>query len=734
MTSTQPDPFASDHDLRRLMSTTHPDPHSFLGAHDAPGGNTILRTLRPNAISVSAVIGGVDYPMHHQTDDLFVVTVPITDLIDYRYRVVYPDGHGGTTEFVVADGYRFLPSIGDLDLHLFSEGRHEELWKVLGAHTVTYTTPDGDVPGTTFSVWAPNAHGVVVIGDFDGWSGRSTPMRSMGPSGVWELFIPDVGEGTLYKFRIHGADGTLHDKADPMARRTEVPPATASVVTRSNFVWSDDDWIERRIESEPTREPMSVYEVHLGSWRKGLDYRELAEQLGAYVIEKGFTHVEFLPVAEHPFGGSWGYQVTSYYAPTARFGKPDDFRYLVDHLHSLGISVLIDWVPAHFPKDEWALARFDGTPLYENADPMRGEQLDWGTYVFDFGRREVRNFLVANALYWIDEFHVDGLRVDAVASMLYLDYSRPAGGWRPNIYGGRENLEAVQFLQETNATVHKLFPGAVTVAEESTAWPGVTRMTDLGGLGFSLKWNMGWMHDTLGYLGRDQIHRSFHHHEITFSLMYAWSENFVLPLSHDEVVHGKGTLWSRMPGDSWTKAAGVRVFLAYQWSHPGKQLLFMGQEFGQTAEWADNRSLDWYQLQGWEGELHQGISALTTDLNRVYRERPALFTQDTDPQGYEWIDANDTANNVISFLRWGSDGSVVACLFNFSGADRSDYRVGLPRAGTWIEILNTDAAAYSGAGRGNLGAVEADGEGWHGRPVSASVTIPANSAIWLAPA
>ncbi|MGV9480074.1 1,4-alpha-glucan branching protein GlgB [Gordonia aichiensis] len=734
MTSTMPDPFASDHDLRRLMSTTHPDPHSFLGAHDAPGGYTILRTLRPDAISVSAVIGGIDYPMHHQTDDLFVVTVPVADLIDYRYRVVYPDGQGGTREFIVADGYRFLPSIGELDLHLFSEGRHEELWKVLGAHIVTYTTPDGEVSGTTFSVWAPNAHGVVVIGDFDGWSGRSAPMRSMGPSGVWELFIPDVGEGTLYKFRVHGADGAIHDKADPMARRTEVPPATASVVTDSRYAWSDDDWIERRTVSEPTREPMSVYEVHLASWRKGLDYRELAEQLGDYVTEKGFTHVEFLPVAEHPFGGSWGYQVTSYYAPTSRFGTPDDFRYLVDHLHSLGIAVLIDWVPAHFPKDEWALARFDGTPLYENADPMRGEQLDWGTYVFDFGRREVRNFLVANAIYWIDEFHVDGLRVDAVASMLYLDYSRPTGGWRPNIYGGRENLEAVQFLQETNATVHKLFPGAVTVAEESTAWPGVTRMTDLGGLGFSFKWNMGWMHDTLGYLGRDQIHRSFHHHEITFSLMYAWSENFVLPLSHDEVVHGKGTLFSRMPGDSWTKAAGVRVFLAYQWSHPGKQLLFMGQEFGQTAEWADNRSLDWYQLQGWEGELHRGISALTTDLNRIYRNSPALFSQDTDSAGYEWIDANDTANNVISFLRWGSDGSVMACLFNFSGIDRSDYRVGLPRGGTWTEVLNTDAAAYSGAGKGNLGAVTADGPGWHGREVSASVMLPANSAIWLAPA
>lgn len=727
-----PDPFAPEHDLRRLESLTHPDPHAFLGAHDAGTGFTILRTLRPNAVSATAVIGGVDYPMTAQTDDLFVVAVPIAGLIDYRYRVDYPDGAGGIASHLVADGYRFLPSVGDTDRHLFGEGRHERLWEVLGARQVSYTTPDGDVSGTAFSVWAPNAHGVAVIGDFD-WTGRSAPMRSLGSSGIWEVFLPDIGAGTQYKFRVHGADGVIHEKADPMAQATNVPPATASVVTYSDYQWSDHEWIARRETSAPATEPMSIYEVHLASWRSGLSYREVAEQLGDYLLEKGFTHVEFLPVAEHPFGGSWGYQVTSYYAPTARFGSPDDFRYLVDHLHSLGIGVLVDWVPAHFPKDEWALARFDGTALYEHADPMRGEQLDWGTYVFDFGRHEVRNFLVANALFWFEEFHIDGLRVDAVASMLYLDYSRPAGGWRPNIYGGRENLEAVQFLQEANATVHKHFPGVVTIAEESTAWPGVTRMTDLDGLGFSFKWNMGWMHDTLGYLGRDQVHRSFHHHEITFSMMYAWSENFVLPLSHDEVVHGKGTLWSRMPGDSFTKAAGVRVFLAYQWAHPGKQLLFMGQEFGQTREWAEGRSLDWSQMSGWEGEYHSGISALVTDLNRVYRDTPALYSRDTDPTGYEWIDANDTANNVISFLRYGSDGSVIACLFNFSGSDRADYRVGLPAAGTWAEILNTDSCAYEGSGKGNLGSVVTDDKPWHARPVSATVLLPANSAIWLTP-
>ncbi|MFT4125920.1 MAG: 1,4-alpha-glucan branching protein GlgB [Gordonia sp. (in: high G+C Gram-positive bacteria)] len=727
----QPDPAAPAHDLERLDTLTHLDPHAFLGAHDTGTGFTILRTLRPGAVSVSAVIGGVDHPMVRQTDDLFVVAVPIADLADYRYRVTYPDGHGGTHESVVADGYRFLPSVGEMDLHLFAEGRHETLWQMLGAQPVSYTTPDGPVAGTAFRVWAPNAHGIGVIGEFDP-TGRAHPMRRLGTSGVWEVFIPDITAGTAYRFRVHGADGVIRDKADPLAQATTVPPAKVSVVAESAYVWDDADWLAARAASTPVTEPMSIYEVHLGSWRKGLDYRSLAAELGAYLVERGFTHVEFLPVAEHPFGGSWGYQVTSYYAPTARFGSPDDFRYLVDHLHSLGIGVIVDWVPAHFPKDEWALARFDGGPLYEHPDPMRGEQLDWGTYVFDFGRPEVRNFLVANALYWFAEFHVDGLRVDAVASMLYLDYSRPAGGWRPNIHGGRENLEAVQFLQETNATVHKHFPGVVTIAEESTAWPGVTRMTDLGGLGFTFKWNMGWMHDTLGYFGRDQIHRSFHHHEITFSMMYAWSENFVLPLSHDEVVHGKGTLWTRMPGDAITKAAGVRTFLAYQWAHPGKQLLFMGQEFAQVREWADDRSLDWSQLEGWEGELHAGIAALVGDLNRTYRTRPALYSRDTDPGGYEWIDANDTTNNVLSFLRRGTDGSLVACLFNFSGAPHADYRVGLPAAGVWQEILNTDAHVYAGTGAGNLGQVTTDDVGWHGREQSARVMLPANSAIWLA--
>jgi 1,4-alpha-glucan branching enzyme len=455
----------------------------------------------------------------------------------------------------------------------------------------------------------------------------------------------------------------------------------------------------------------------------------MAEQLADYVLETGFTHVELLPVAEHPFGGSWGYQVTSYYAPTSRFGSPDDFRYFVDHLHEKGIGVIVDWVPAHFPKDEWALARFDGGPLYEHGDPRRGEQLDWGTLVFDFGRREVRNFLVANALFWLDEFHIDGLRVDAVASMLYLDYSRPEGGWTPNIYGGRENLEAVSFLQEMNATVHKKFQGVVTVAEESTAWPGVTRPTNVGGLGFNMKWNMGWMHDTLGFLGRDPIHRSFHHHEITFSLVYAWSENYVLPISHDEVVHGKGTLWTRMPGDDHAKAAGMRGLLAYMWAHPGKQLLFMGQEFGQTREWSEERSLDWHQLD--EGPLHRGVLTLISDLNAVYRAHSSLWTLDTSPSGYSWIDANDTENNVLSFLRYGSDGSVVACIFNFSGVTHDDYRVGLPEPGRWIEILNTDATSYGGSGVGNLGEVTATSHSWHGRPSSAQVALPANGAIWI---
>ncbi|MGB6146172.1 MAG: 1,4-alpha-glucan branching enzyme, partial [Mycolicibacter algericus] len=539
-------------DINRLLSGVYHDPHAILGAHD-DGERTVIRTLRPGAAAVTVLVGGDRLPMKQVAEGLFAATLPFADLIDYRLLIDYP---GVAEPQTVADGYRFLPTLGEVDLHLFAEGRHERLWDVLGAHPRAFTTADGTVTGVSFAVWAPNARGVGLISDVTGWEGIGAPMRALGSSGVWELFWPGFPIGGLYKFRIHGADDVVTERADPMAFSAEVPPQTASRVTTSGHTWHDDEWMSRRPAGNPALEAMSVYEVHLGSWRPGLSYRQLAVELTEYVVQHGFTHVELLPVAEHPFGGSWGYQVTSYYAPTARFGTPDDFRALVDALHRAGIGVIVDWVPAHFPKDAWALGRFDGTPLYEHADPRRGEQLDWGTYVFDFGRPEVRNFLVANALYWLTEFHVDGLRVDAVASMLYLDYSRPEGGWTPNIHGGRENLEAVQFLQELNATAHRVAPGIVTIAEESTSWPGVTRDTSLGGLGFSMKWNMGWMHDTLSYLGHDPVHRSYHHHEMTFSMLYAYSENFVLPISHDEVVHGKGTLWTRMPGDDHAKAAG----------------------------------------------------------------------------------------------------------------------------------------------------------------------------------
>lgn len=712
-------------DLMLLAAGTHPDPHTVLGAHPHPGG-TAVRVLRPHAETVFALVGAAEHPLDPLGHGVFAAVLPYPGIDDYRIRAHYP---GGPTT-VTADGYRFLPTVGEFDLHLIGEGRHERLWEVLGAHHRRYTTLDGEVVGTSFAVWAPNARGVTVLGDFDHWAGTLAPMRSLGSSGVWEVFVPGVGPGTRYKYRVHGADGRTVDHADPFAFATEVPPADASVVTRSDHRWTDQDWLDRRAATDPVRSPMSVYEVHLGSWQPGLGYRELATRLADYVDAAGFTHVELLPVAEHPFGGSWGYQVTSYYAPTARFGSPDDFRWFVDHLHGRGIGVLLDWVPAHFPRDAWALARFDGTPLYEHADPRRGEQPDWGTYVFDFGRNEVRNFLVANARYWIEEFHLDGLRVDAVASMLYLDYSRPEGGWEPNVYGGRENLEAVDFLQELNDSVHRDHPGVITVAEESTTWPGVTRATDVGGLGFTMKWNMGWMHDTLGYLGRDPIHRSWHHNEMTFSLVYAWSENYVLPISHDEVVHGKGTLWTRMPGDDFARASGVRALLAYMWSHPGKQLLFMGQEFGQHREWDHERGVDWHEL---DNPLHRGIATLTADLNRVYRAHPALWSQDATPGGHSWLEADDSANNVLAFLRHGTDGSVVACVFNFSGSVRENYRIGLPHAGDWIEILNTDAQEFGGSGIGNLGVVRAGEPGRHGRPASATVTLAPHSALWLAP-
>jgi len=717
-----PDATPSPEDIDRLLAGSHHDPHSVLGVHQVKNG-VVARTLRPGADSAAVVAGEKRYPLEKVVDGLYAGVLP-EHPGDYRLEIGY-DGH----KVVADDPYRWLPTVGELDLHLIGEGRHERLWDVLGAHPRSYKTPSGTVEGVSFAVWAPTARGVRVIGDFDGWDGRANPMRSLGSSGVWEVFLPGVPVGAHYKFRILGADGAWHEKADPMAFGTERPPATASVVTKSEYVWDDATWEAQREATNWTNAPMSIYEVHLASWRQGLDYRQMAEQLADYVLETGFTHVELLPVSEHPFGGSWGYQVTSYYAPTSRFGSPDDFRYFVDHLHQRGIGVLVDWVPAHFPRDSWALAKFDGTPLYEHADPRRGEQPDWGTLVFDFGRNEVRNFLVANALFWIEEFHLDGLRVDAVASMLYLDYSRKEGEWLPNQYGGRENLDAVRFLQELNATVYKRHPGVLMVAEESTAWPGVTRPTHLGGLGFGFKWNMGWMHDTLRYLGHEPVHRSFHHNEMTFSLVYAWSENFVLPLSHDEVVHGKGSLWQRMPGDDWNKAAGLRSLLAFMWAHPGKQLLFMGGEFGQPQEWSESTSLDWQVL---DQPLHSGVRSLLGDLNSVYKASPALFSADSKPEGFRWIDANDSGGNVLSFLRIGEDGSQLACIANFAGTPHHDYRVGLPVTGKWREVVNTDATAYGGSGVGNLGMAEAEAEPWHGLPASAVLQLPPAGVLWLA--
>ncbi|MDU1352026.1 MAG: 1,4-alpha-glucan branching protein GlgB [Actinomyces sp.] len=701
-------------------------PHAVLGAHLSNGSVTI-RTVHHLADAVQIVTPDQTVDAVHERSGVWVAVLECDDIPDYRVRVTYGDQ---TT--LMDDPYRFLPTLGEMDIYLISEGRHEELWKVLGAHLTHYTGPMGDVEGVAFAVWAPNASAVRVVGDFNYWDGTASAMRSLGSSGVWELFIPGVGVGARYKFEIRGPGGNWFQKADPMARATEIPPATASVVTDRFHRWDDDEWMDRRAHTTPHTAAMSVYEVHIGSWKQGLGYRQLADELIAYVTEAGFTHVEFMPVAEHPFGGSWGYQVTSYYAPTSRYGTPDDFRYLVDRLHQAGIGVILDWVPAHFPKDDWALARFDGTPLYEDPDPLRGEHPDWGTYVFNFGRREVRNFLVANALYWLEEFHVDGLRVDAVASMLYLDYSRKEGQWRPNQYGGREHLEAIQFLQEANATAYRRHPGIVMVAEESTAWPGVTAPTSGGGLGFGMKWNMGWMNDTLRYMQEDPVNRRWHHGELTFSLVYAFSENYILPLSHDEVVHGKGSLVSKMPGDKWQKMASLRALYAYQWSHPGKQLLFMGQEFGQEQEWTEQHSLDWWLL---DDDLHSGLLSLVSALNRIYRNEPALW--DDDYTGFEWIDASDGDHNVISHIRkgMGSDHKqrLLVCVTNFAGTPHEGYRVGLPFSGQWEEILNTDSEEFGGSGVINMGPVIAEDVPWNGRPASAELRVPPLGALWLRP-
>lgn len=612
-------------------------------------------------------------------------------------------------------------TLGELDLYLIGEGRHEKLWEVLGAHIQRDSS--GELLGTTFALWAPNAAHVSLVCDANFWDRNTHKMVRIGRSGIWEIFIPDLGAGLRYKFAIHQKDGRWVDHADPLAAHTETPPLTASVVFESGYNWKDGTWLSEREKFEPWRQPVSIYEVHLGSWKLGLSYQELAHELIAYVTKHGFTHVEFLPVMEHPYGPSWGYQVTSFFAPTSRFGNPDDFRFLIDQLHSAGIGVILDWVPAHFPKDEWALAKFDGTALYEHADPRLGEHPDWGTLIFNFGRNEVRNFLVASALYWLTEFHIDGLRVDAVASMLYLDYSRKAGEWLPNKDGGRENLEAVQLLKEATSTAYRTHPGIMMIAEESTAWSGVSRGTDSGGLGFGFKWNMGWMHDTLTYLQHDAIHRVYHHNEITFSILYAWSENYVLPISHDEVVHGKGALVNKFPGDRWQKLATLRALYGYMWAHPGKKLLFMGCEFAQNDEWSESQGLQWDLVQYQE---HSGVQASISELNSQYKKLPALWQKDTSPEGFTWLVGQDAASNILAFARWDDSGKSVVCITNFSPVPHERYSMPLPLSGTWVETFNSDDLSYGGSGIKNDSIVA---DSLSGNIVQ--IQVPPLATIWL---
>jgi 1,4-alpha-glucan branching enzyme len=712
--------------IERLVGGQLREPHTLLGPHPSKG-STIVRAWRPEAQTVQVLVDGeVAAKLERvHAGGLFEGTVEGT-VEDYELEIGYADGK----TFTIRDPYSFLPTLGELDLHLAGEGSHRRLHEKLGAHPRT----ERGVGGVSFAVWAPNARSVRVVGDFNSWDGRLNPMRSLGSSGIWELFVPGIGPGVMYQFEVLTAQGEIILKADPYAFAAEEPPKHASVVYESTYEWGDGAWMETRRTKDSQHGPMSVYELHVGSWRRTADneplsYRDLASLLADYCVEMGFTHVELMPIAEHPFGGSWGYQVSNYFAPTARYGTPDDFRFFVDTLHQAGIGVIVDWVPAHFPKDEWALARFDGTALYEHLDPRKGEHPDWGTLVFNYGRNEVRNFLISNALFWLEDLHVDGLRVDAVASMLYLDYSREEGQWAPNQFGGRENLEAIEFLKELNTVVHGEHPGVLMIAEESTAWPGVSRPVHLGGLGFGYKWNMGWMHDTLSFFSKEPIYRRFHHNQLTFSLMYAFSENFVLPLSHDEVVHGKGSLLGKMAGDRWQKLANLRSLLSFMWAHPGKQLLFMGGEIAQEREWDHDTSLDWHLL---DDPGHEGVQRLVADLNRVYKAVPALWERDFTPDGFQWIDANDADNNVISFYRSDASGErKLVCVANLSPVPKTGWRLGLPGPGEYEEILNSDADAYGGANTGNMGAVVAEKVPWHGLDHSALMTLPPLGVVWL---
>lgn len=718
-----------------LVQLQHRSPHQLLGMHPlGDGSGVVVRALIPDAEKIEII------PTHEKNKPSIVLKrvdpSGLFEGVSHKSQQVYAYDLKVTTtggyEYSTRDPYSFLPTLGETDVYLFAQGNERRIYEKLGSHLRAI---DG-VKGTSFAVWAPNAQRVSVVGNFNNWDGRRHPMRLLGTSGIWELFIPGVGEGNIYKFEVRNQHGHIVLKTDPFGFYFEQAPKNAAVIwDNQKFAWSDDEWMTQRKQKNALREPMSVYELHLGSWLKksefeSYSYREIAGPLVDYLKKTGFTHVEFLPVAEHAFYPSWGYQVTGFYAPTSRYGTPEEFQFLVNALHMAGIAVIVDWVPAHFPRDEWSLAKFDGTALFEHEDPRQGSHQDWGTLIFNFGRHEVRNFLTANALFWCERFHIDGLRVDAVASMLYLDYSRKEGEWVPNKYGGRENLEAIAFLREFNHLIHTECPGVVTIAEESTAWPLVTRPPYLGGLGFSLKWNMGWMHDTLGYFKRDTIYRKYHQNDLTFAMLYHHNENFQLPLSHDEVVHGKGSLIGRMPGDDWQKFANLRCLLSYQWLFPGKKLLFMGGELGQPKEWNANTQLDWWLLEA--GPFHKGVQRLVEDLNRLYRDRQALWQTDYDPNGFQWIDCADNENSVLSFVRRDEKGEgEVAVILNLTPIARSGYRIGLPKDGFWREALNTDAQIYGGSSVGNSGGVTADAYKVHNQPFSAPLTLPPLGVVVL---
>ena len=712
-------------ELNSFLTGTHSDPFRLLGPHRV-GDVLKIRMFRPDAEKIDIVLNRPSTePIAGERihrDGFFCASVPgaMRDL-DYHLRLTTRDG----SEQLTRDPYQYGPIMGEVDLHLFAEGQHWKIYEKFGAHLRTV----GGEAGVYFAVWAPNAQRVSVVGDFNGWDGRVNPMRKLLDSGVWELFLPGVKEGAHYKFEIRTQTGALLLKSDPFAFFNQHGVSTSSLIYNlERYKWSDAEWMESRRTKDWPKSPVSIYEVHLGSWRRHVDegnrhlsYLEFSQTLLPYVLEMGYTHIELLPVAEHPFEGSWGYQVTNYYAPTSRFGTPDELRHFIDACHQAGIGVIMDWVPAHFPKDAHALAEFDGTDLYEHMDPRQGEQQDWGTLIFNFGRNEVRNFLIGNALFWLDKYHIDGLRVDAVASMLYLDYSRKPGQWIPNVYGGRENLDAIYFLKRFNEVCYERFPGIMTIAEESTAWPGVSRPTYLGGLGFGFKWNMGWMHDFLQYMSIDPIYRRYHHGNITFSLLYAFQENFILVLSHDEVVYGKRSLLSKMPGDEWQKFANLRMFLAWMYGHPGKKLLFMGGEFGQRNEWNHDTSLDWQLV---DLPRHDGLRRLVQHLNYIYKSEPALWQLDDTYEGFDWIDLHDADNSVVSFLRKSREGDVVAFVVSATPVVRYDYRLGVPESGFYREIINTDAETYGGSNVGNFGGVETEDVPWMGRQHSILIHLP----------